>query len=97
VSLEPLRREHGSRRQLPVAHSSQMSLGLLLFTGEWEEYLEAIRLGTTEVLRCPLQSTDVELTLIHVARVHEGQIDCPVQTGQPDPRASRVAIGSAVT
>lgn len=41
---------------------------LMLCTGEWEEYLEAIRLGVTEVIRCPLQPTDVELTLIRAAR-----------------------------
>jgi DNA-binding NtrC family response regulator len=41
---------------------------VLLCTGEWEEYLEALRLGAEEVLRCPLQPTDVDLALIHAAR-----------------------------
>jgi DNA-binding NtrC family response regulator len=41
---------------------------LMLCTGEWEEYLEAMRLGVSEVIRCPLQPTDVELTLIRAAR-----------------------------
>ena len=31
--------------------------------------------GATEALRCPLQPTDVELTVIRVVREHEGQID----------------------
>jgi two-component system, NtrC family, response regulator PilR len=41
---------------------------VMLCTGEWEEYLEALRLGAEEVLRCPLQPTDVDLALIHVMR-----------------------------
>jgi DNA-binding NtrC family response regulator len=43
-------------------------LVVLLCTGEWEEYLEALRLGAEEVLRCPLQPTDVDLALIHAMR-----------------------------
>ncbi len=39
----------------------------MLCTGEWQEYLEALKLGVTEVIRCPLQPTDVELCLIRVA------------------------------
>jgi hypothetical protein len=35
---------------------------------EWEEYLEALRLGAEEVLRCPLQPTDIDLALIHALR-----------------------------
>lgn len=41
---------------------------VMLCTGEWEEYLEALRLGAEEVLRCPLQPTDVDLALIHAMR-----------------------------
>ena len=41
---------------------------VMLCTGEWEEYLETLRLGAEEVLRCPLQSTDVDLALIHAMR-----------------------------
>jgi DNA-binding NtrC family response regulator len=36
---------------------------LLLRTGEWEEYLDAMRLGALEVLRCPLQPAEVEATV----------------------------------
>jgi DNA-binding NtrC family response regulator len=72
----------GSYRDLLAAvHTPPIRtpLVLMLSTGEWEEYLEAMSLGATEALRCPLQPTDVELTLIRVAREHEGQIDRPVQ------------------
>jgi DNA-binding NtrC family response regulator len=41
---------------------------VMLCTGEWDEYLEALRLGAEEVLRCPLQPTDVDLALIHAMR-----------------------------
>jgi DNA-binding NtrC family response regulator len=41
---------------------------VLLCTGEWEEYLEALRLGAEEALRCPLQATDIDLALIHAMR-----------------------------
>jgi len=41
---------------------------VLLCTGEWEEYLEALRAGAEEVLRRPLQPTDVDLALIHAMR-----------------------------
>jgi hypothetical protein len=40
----------------------------MLCTGEWDEYLEALHLGAEEVLRCPLQPTDVDLALIHAMR-----------------------------
>jgi len=41
---------------------------VMLCTGEWDEYLEALRLGADEVLRCPLQPTDIDLALIHAMR-----------------------------
>jgi DNA-binding NtrC family response regulator len=41
---------------------------ILLQTGEWDEYLEAMRLGAFEVIRCPVQPTDVEMTLINATR-----------------------------
>ena len=40
---------------------------VMLTTGEWPEFLEALGLGA-EVVRCPLQPTDVELALIHAMR-----------------------------
>ena len=45
----------------------------MLCTGEWEEYLEALRLGAEEVLRCPLQPTDIDLALIHAMRSDAGK------------------------
>jgi DNA-binding NtrC family response regulator len=44
-----------------------------LCTGEWEEYLEALRLGAAEVLRCPLESPDIDIALVHAMR--EGRED----------------------
>lgn len=43
---------------------------VMLCTGEWKEYQEALRLGAEEVLRCPLQPTDIDLALIHAMRRH---------------------------
>jgi DNA-binding NtrC family response regulator len=69
-------------------------LVLMLSTGEWEEYLEAMSLGATEALRCPLQPTDVELTLIRAAREHEGQIDRPIQQGPTTSLTNRATVSS---
>jgi DNA-binding NtrC family response regulator len=41
---------------------------IMLQTGEWDEYLEAMRLGAFEVIRCPVQPTDVEMALINATR-----------------------------
>ena len=41
---------------------------IMLQTGEWNEYLEAMRLGAFEVIRCPVQPTDIEMTLINATR-----------------------------
>jgi DNA-binding NtrC family response regulator len=87
----------GSYRDLlaPVrTPQTRTPLVLMLSTGEWEEYLEAMSLGATEALRCPLQPTDVELTLIRVAREPAGQIDGPVQKAPMTPLANRVAVSS---
>jgi DNA-binding NtrC family response regulator len=43
---------------------------VMLFAGEWAHHAEALRFGATEVLRCPLLPTDVELALIHAMRKH---------------------------
>lgn len=61
----------GSYRQLlndVRAAADDTHFVVLLCTGEWEEYLEAMHLGAEEVLRCPLQPTDVDLALIHAMR-----------------------------
>ena len=44
---------------------------VLLCTGEWEEYLQAMRLGAQEVLRCPLRPTDVDLVLIQAMKEND--------------------------
>jgi DNA-binding NtrC family response regulator len=44
---------------------------VMLCTGEWEEYLEALHLGASEVIRSPLQPTDVDMALIHT--MHGGR------------------------
>ena len=41
---------------------------VLLCTGEREEYLQVMRLGAQEVLRCPLRPTDVDLVLIQAMK-----------------------------
>ena len=41
---------------------------VLLCTREREEYLQAMRLGAQEVLRCPLRPTDVDLVLIQAMK-----------------------------
>jgi DNA-binding NtrC family response regulator len=61
----------GSYRELldeVRCNSQNTRFVVMLCTGEWEEYLEALRLGADEVLRCPLQPTDVDLALIHAMR-----------------------------
>jgi DNA-binding NtrC family response regulator len=37
-------------------------------TGEWDEYLHAMRLGAYDGLRCPLCPTDVELIVLRAMR-----------------------------
>jgi DNA-binding NtrC family response regulator len=64
--------QDGSYRALleALAEPEQRSIRFVvtLVTGEWLEYLEAMRLGATDVLRCPLQSIEVELVLIRAVR-----------------------------
>jgi len=50
------------------AMSEEARFVVMLCTGAWEEYLEALRIGAEEVLRCPLQPTDIDLALIHAMR-----------------------------
>jgi|SRR5215469_267786 len=42
-----------------------------LCTGEWEEYLQAMRLGAQEVLRCPVRPTDIDLVLIRAMKQND--------------------------
>lgn len=57
----------GSYRELLLASrlgQKPASFVLLLRTGEWEEYLDAMRLGALDVLRCPLEAAEVEATAL---------------------------------
>jgi len=54
----------GSYRELLRFGQRAASFVLLLHTGEWEEYLDAMRLGALEVLRCPFQPDEVEATVL---------------------------------
>jgi DNA-binding NtrC family response regulator len=53
--------------ELRVASPSAQFV-LLMRKEEWEEYLEALRLGVEHVLRVPLLPIDVDLTLIRSMR-----------------------------
>lgn len=54
---------------------SHTRLILMLCTGEWKECLEGMRLGAVDVIRYPLQPTDVELALIRAIR--DQQVESP--------------------
>ena len=41
---------------------------LILCTGKWEECIEAMRLGVTDVLQTPLEPSDINLTLVRTMR-----------------------------
>ena len=41
---------------------------VVLNTDEWEENLEALRLGASETLRCPLRPPDIDIALIRAIR-----------------------------
>lgn len=61
----------GSYRELLAAvrgTSGTSRFIMMLGMGEWEEYLEALRLGITDVLRSPLQTPDIDIALIHAMR-----------------------------
>lgn len=56
----------GSYRDLLSAHirPNGFKLVLMLRSGDWPEYIEAMRRGAFDVLRCPLQSAEVEGVLV---------------------------------
>jgi DNA-binding NtrC family response regulator len=64
----------GSYRELLLAGhfgQNQVSFVLLLRTGEWAEYLDAMRLGALDVLRCPLDAAEVEATALRAIALKE--------------------------
>ncbi len=57
----------GSYRDLlPAARYRQQGTRVVVITraGEWEEYLEAMRLGAFDFIRGPMHPTDVELVVL---------------------------------
>jgi DNA-binding NtrC family response regulator len=66
----------GSYRQLletATATNKRKRFVVMLRTGEWDECLEAMRLGVTDVVRCPLHPIEVALVLIALVRDRAGQ------------------------
>jgi DNA-binding NtrC family response regulator len=52
-----------------VPASPQMNrLIVVQCAGEWQEYLEALRLGAADMLRVPLQAPDIDIALFHAMR-----------------------------
>ncbi len=49
-------------------HNLMIRFVLILCTGKWEECLEAMRLGVADVLQCPLEPSDINLTLVRTMR-----------------------------
>lgn len=58
----------GTYKDLLSTVSQPSRVVVMLSTGEWAECLEAMKLGVRDVIRFPLQPTDVELALIRAAR-----------------------------
>jgi DNA-binding NtrC family response regulator len=53
---------------LTINREPKIQFIVVMWEGGIEEYREAMQLGVTEVVHCPLQPTDVELALIHAMR-----------------------------
>jgi len=49
-------------------HNLMIRFVLMLCTGKWEECIEAMRLGVADVLQCPLEPSDINLTLVRTMR-----------------------------
>jgi DNA-binding NtrC family response regulator len=61
----------GSYRDLLLANKvrrGQLRVVVTARTGEWDEYLEAMRLGAFDAIRFPLHPTDIELVVLRAAR-----------------------------
>lgn len=60
----------GCYRNLLSARKSGQRAPRIVVTirGEWDEYLEAMRLGAFDVVRCPFRPTDIEMVIIHAVR-----------------------------
>jgi DNA-binding NtrC family response regulator len=60
----------GSYRELLSMHTTpnELKLVLLLRSGDWPEYLEAMRQGAFDVLCSPVQPAEVESVILRAAR-----------------------------
>jgi DNA-binding NtrC family response regulator len=54
--------------------------------GEWDEYLEVMRLGAFDVMRSPVQPTDVELVVLRAMREHREAARQTISFGWPGSR-----------
>lgn len=54
--------------QVDKVRRGNLRIVVTVSTGEWDEYLEAMRLGAFDTVRFPLQPTDVELVVLRAAR-----------------------------
>ncbi len=57
-------------------------------TGDWDQYLDAMRQGAYDAIRFPLQPTDVELVVLRAMRENR-EAGCPAKPAglQPTPAA----------
>ena len=69
----------GSYRELLNLVLAQRPLNrfvVVLNTEEWKDYMEALKIGVVDVLRCPLQATDIDIALTRAMR--EGRLAIPM-------------------
>lgn len=50
------------------AARSKIRFIVMLSTNEWEGYLEALRLGVTDAIACPLELSDIEAITLRTLR-----------------------------
>jgi DNA-binding NtrC family response regulator len=76
----------GSYRDLLSAHirPNGLKLVLMLCSGDWPEYIEAMQRGAFDVLRCPLQVAEVEGVVVRATTD-------PVAPRRPAPKAKTAA------
>jgi DNA-binding NtrC family response regulator len=67
----------GSFRDLLVGRKNQKvpPIVVAIRTGEWNEYLEAMRLGAFDAIRCPLLPRDVERVVDRALRDNQTRSD----------------------
>jgi DNA-binding NtrC family response regulator len=68
----------GSYRDLlcaPEVREHDARIVVTIRTGDWGEYLDAMRLGAFDAIRCPLQPTDIELVVLRALREQRQQYE----------------------